>query len=815
MVPERKQWPDLGARPLFFPAVSAVLGSAVSPACGMGGTAGVGFAVLCAGSAFALRGRPGAHLLVLLSFFSTGLGLGRLHSQTRVPQALSQAGASGVIEAEIEDVSVSSDGQRLRLRVVRFEKEPARFRAQLFSPRPSPGLTKGQRLLLRVALSPYAAASNPGEADLLGLRRRRGLLFKGSFVPASAVVLRPGLRGSRWLEEARRSLSQKAQALAPTPTSAALFATLAAGLRAELSADAERDFARSGLAHLLSVSGVHVAALGWVLLVGLRLLLVRTLRSSWKWDVRRLAAPLCIPWVWAYVAFTGWQPPAVRSAVMASAALVGMAVWRRADLLNALALAAAALVTVDPPSVAELSVQLSFLALLALFAVTPAFRRMIPVPSPDPSTPGVWKYRAQTAREAIVQTLCASAAVTAVSLPVTASAFHQVSLAGLLSNIAVLPCAALLTALCAGGAFPHVLYPPLATPFVFAGTHLCWAVQTVATFFAALPGAVVALPGFSAVPAFAFFVGVATYALGIGRWRGLGLLAPLSLAWVLLSPRWLQPGLSVTFLSVGQGDAIVLSSRGHHALVDGGGVMNGPNPGQTVVLPYLRHRGIGALDLAVLSHPHPDHALGMVPVLEALPVRRLWTAAGVNPGPLTAALEKAAGRPAEPIRTPSPPFVLGEARITVLGPPADVELLEGVNDKSVVLRVEHGEVSFLLTGDIEAAGEEILPLDRPVTVVKAPHHGSRTSSSEPFVARASPQFVVFCVGLRNRFGFPHSNVVERYKSAGSRCFRTDRDGAIRFESDGLSVRWTTFRATEHIHLHPATTCRTTDADPAW
>jgi competence protein ComEC len=133
--------------------------------------------------------------------------------------------------------------------------------------------------------------------------------------------------------------------------------------------------------------------------------------------------------------------------------------------------------------------------------------------------------------------------------------------------------------------------------------------------------------------------------------------------------------------------------------------------------------------------------------------------------------------------------------LEVLGPPSDRVLLEGVNDRSTVLRVSHGSVSLLLTGDIEEAGEQALE-SGPVTVLKAPHHGSRTSSTPAFVNRVRPRFVVFCVGAQNRFRFPDDEVVERYRAVGARCLRTDVQGAIRFTSDGNTVKVETYHPLE-------------------
>jgi competence protein ComEC len=110
-----------------------------------------------------------------------------------------------------------------------------------------------------------------------------------------------------------------------------------------------------------------------------------------------------------------------------------------------------------------------------------------------------------------------------------------------------------------------------------------------------------------------------------------------------------------------------------------------------------------------------------------------------------------------------------------------------------VVLVRHGDVTVLLTGDVEEAGEAALAEHLgPVTVLKAAHHGSRTSSTEPLLARARPRHVVFCVGRRNRYGFPHPEVVERYQALGSECHRTDLDGAVTVESDGKDVRLSAF-----------------------
>jgi competence protein ComEC len=491
--------------------------------------------------------------------------------------------------------------------------------------------------------------------------------------------------------------------------------------------------------------------------------------------------------------FTGNQAPAVRSAVMATVVLLGLALWRRADGLNSLAAAAVLLVIWAPSSVVDLSLQLSFLAVLSLLLLTPALRAAVPLAPPDPREERRLVRLWGKSRETILETFSASAAVTGASVPLVASAFGRASLAGLISNIVCLPLCGLLTGFAAGGVALFIVSPVLATPVLWAGAWASQLLIILTRFFAEMPLATVKLPQFGPLLTAMYAIGLATWALGSGRWRLGGLLAPAALMVAALVPVFApQAPLRITFLSVGQGDGIVLSSRGHHALVDGGGVPGGGDTGTRFVIPFLQHERIERLDLAVLSHPHPDHALGMISTLGQVPTQRLWLPASSTDGALSRKLiAAAAGAKVEEVQAGWPSFTLGEATLEVLGPPLpeDRELLEGVNDRSVVLLVRHGDVTVLLTGDVEEAGEEML-LDRlgPVTVLKAPHHGSRTSSTEPFLARTRPKYAVFCVGRRNRFGFPHPEIFERYKSLGSECFRTDVDGAVTLESDGHEVR---------------------------
>ena len=173
----------------------------------------------------------------------------------------------------------------------------------------------------------------------------------------------------------------------------------------------------------------------------------------------------------------------------------------------------------------------------------------------------------------MLETLCASGAVTLASLPLVAATFGRVSLAGFVSNIVCLPLCGVLTGFAAGGAALQVVAPWLATPLLWGGAWASWVLLGLTRFFAHVPLATVDVPAFGLAASLLYAAGLGFWALGERRWRWGGLLVPGALALALVWPHVRpEPGLRLTFLSVGQGDALVLSSRGHHALLDGGGV---------------------------------------------------------------------------------------------------------------------------------------------------------------------------------------------------------------------------------------------------
>jgi competence protein ComEC len=403
------------------------------------------------------------------------------------------------------------------------------------------------------------------------------------------------------------------------------------------------------------------------------------------------------------------------------------------------------------------------------------------------------------------------------TLPLSAWLFGQVAPAGLVANIVLVPVASVLQ-------LPALLCGVVGA--VVDVDVITWCGGQAALLLEALVfGLAGVLPGVRAIePPSAIVAALLVLgALGVGALVMAGRIRMAFASTTVIALGVLAMGfepraLRVTFLPVGQGDgAVVEFPDGAVMVVDAGGrVPFDPTmsdagraevlmePGRRVVVPWLQRQGIDRVDVMVLSHPHPDHAGGLLAVARAMPVGALWLAGDVDkPGRLVRPLVAAVGA----TRVRSTPGLLGRhdiggATVEVLAPapvegtPTYPEL--HANDNSLVLRICFEGSCVLLPGDLEALGEDLLiesvGTDRlRADVVKAGHHGSRTSSGQAFVRATSARHVVFCTGRHNTFGFPSPEVEARWRAAGASTWDTAVHGEMRFTLGGGDVSVRTHR----------------------
>ncbi len=650
---------------------------------------------------------------------------------------------------------------------------------------PAPG--RGDRIRFTARLKRPMRYKNPGSFDYRAHLARRGVLLTG-FVeePAEVEVLSRGGGFLRSVDRLRDFLRERMVSAAPGP-GGGLVRALVLGDVGGITEEVYEDFRVTGTSHLIAVSGQHIVIVGAVAFAVLFWVFRRSERLLLKTSARRLALGLALVPIGFYTLLAGSPPSAVRAMILAGLVALAAALNRRPDGLSALAAAAIVIGSLDPAAPFSASFQLSFLAVLGiiLFRNPPRFsRRGVRPHAPTMGAPA-WAHRY------ILGPFWMTAGATLFTVPLVAYRFHDVSLSGFLVNLAAIPVAGLL--LIAGGAAVGV------TALIPGASFLLRAAAWAADRF---------LDGLHAAAAwsregglvFSFhptegemvlgFVGVALAVWAFHRprhvWKPALLGTLLIAACSLEGPR---SEVEVVFLDVGQGDAaLVLTPDGKSLLVDAGGFLipgqkarKGFDVGRDVVVPYLKRRGLERLDAVLLSHPHPDHFGGLQAVFEAFPVGEFWWNGQRFPDVSFDALLEAVRRRGAVRKVLLAPesFPWGGGTVDVLYP-GRVERARSINDNSLVVRLNFGAESVLFAGDIEDLGEGALSDQVPVhaTVLKIPHHASRTSSSVPFVDSVRPEVAVASLGEDNLFKFPHEGVLEKYERRGVKIYRTDRDGAV-------------------------------------
>jgi competence protein ComEC len=656
-------------------------------------------------------------------------------------------------------------------------------------------LSDGRALDVIAPLAPWPLALGDRVRFPAVLRLPRGLLNPGGRDPAarmaaSGIALQalgtgPPVRTAApsalaWIERGRERFAAAADAL--PAAEAGLVRAIGTGDRAALDPGVAASFARSGLAHVLAVSGLHLVVVAFGLERALRFLLLRIDPVASRFDPRRLSAAIALPAAIAYALATGAGVPVLRAAVAAAVAFGGALLDREASAANGLALAILVLLGADPGAALDVSLQLSFAAVAGLVLWAGPLRRALPL---APAPPGSWRRRLS---EPLLSGACATVAASIATAPVLAVHFRQLPLLGLAANVAGVPLGSALTAVASLAAVAASAWPPLAFPFLAAARPLASALIALSDAAAAPRWSVLGVgsPGLLGALAFAAAALLAT------RFRGAPRLAfAAGAAACLLLPGPLRAaaarergGLEVVFIAVGQGDAALLRlPDGSAVLVDAGGAPDGgADPGARDVVPLLRDLGVRRLAAVFVSHPHPDHVLGLAAVADAFPIERLFSNGDLGDGGVREALSRLYPR----ALAPGERWDRAGVSFDVLGGARDAFT---TNDASLVLRVAYGDTAFLFPGDVERAGEAAA-VDRGglrADVVKVPHHGSRTSSTPAFAAAVRPRWAVVCLSTANRFGFPHDEALAHWREVGAHVLRTD-EGAVRFLSDGRRVR---------------------------
>jgi competence protein ComEC len=647
------------------------------------------------------------------------------------------------------DVESAAGGERLPRRVLvswyrsaLHEEQPAVLAGEVHP---------GERWLLTLRLRRPHGNVNPRGFDYEAWLLERGIGATG-YVRARGAQRRLGARSSPLdrIERVRESVRERFLRSLGTTAAAGILAALAVGDQRAISSEEWRLFNRTGVTHLMSISGLHVTLVSglaaWLVGAGWR----RLPRAALRLPARKAAALAAIAAALGYTLLAGFALPAQRTFFMV--AIVAAALWagRLSSPGRTLALALGAVVIGDPWAPLAPGMWLSFGAVALIFYVASG-----------------WSAR----EPRVAQWGRMQWAITVGLAPAALMLFGQVSLAGPLANALAIPVISVVVT-------PLALLAAL-LPYAWLLDAAAWLVEWLLQFLewcAALPGGVWQQHA------------PAPWSVVLALTGALWLLAPRGVPWrasgiALMAPAFAlpppapAPGAAwVTALDVGQGLAVLVRTARRTLLYDAGPTL-GPlaDSGERIVLPALQSAGRPRLEMMVLSHEDSDHLGGALSVLEATEVAALSSSLPASHplNALAAAPQRCAAGTA---------WEWDGVRFEFLHPQSAGAVAARRNDLSCVLRIATAGGSLLLTGDIERAAEMSLVFnygDRLRSeVLLVPHHGSRTSSGREFIAAVAPRWGVVAAGYRNRFGHPNAEVLERYRAAGTSILRTDADGAV-------------------------------------
>lgn len=643
-------------------------------------------------------------------------------------------------------------------------------------------LVAGDRVVLRGRLRLADEARNPGDFDYRAylLASGIGALFYCSDSTPARLFSEPGGRALVRVSHAARVWLQAQIAAFASGQAAALINGMLLGETGELDAEVLEDFARTGLIHILSISGLHVGFIALLLMLAAGLLRIP----------KRRQGAIVIVALWCYAYLTGMRPPIVRATAMASVILSGRIFERETNLANNLCVAALFILLWQPLQLFQIGFQLSFAAVAGLtYLYKPAlfaFTRLV-------------RTRRRTLRWAVAL-LAASLAAQLATLPMVALAYGRVPAAALWGNLVVLPLSFLVIANAALACFfsPLSAFAQQAYGAVAGGAATL--MITFTKWLATLPWAYVEGVHFPPFLLAAYMLMLAA----IAGWRkGVSARLVLAALFMLNLQVWHEawstaPRLRITFFDVGRGDAILLEfPQEKRILLDTGPWLGETSAGERVLVPYFQRRGLRRLDAVIISHPHADHLGGLPALLRAVQIDTVYHC-GFR---ADSELEQKCEALSDSLRVPNK-ILLPHNRLTHFAPAVLTTLCTGaseiiptrkqnLNNASLVLKVIFGGTSLLFPGDSEWESENHLLQHAPALdsdLLKLAHHGSRTSSAQQFLQAVTPQWAVISAGRNNKFGHPHEQVLMRCDSLGIALARTDEDGAVIFETDGRNLR---------------------------
>jgi competence protein ComEC len=659
---------------------------------------------------------------------------------------------------------------------------------------------------------------NPGGFDYEHYLNRQGIYATGYIANSSGIILlrensASGLKLQ--LESFRMYLKQIIYKNAPSPQREIIEA-MTIGDQNGIPTDIRDNFNKTGTSHILSISGLHIGMVAATAFFLITLLLKSSEYLMLRLNIIKVSAVAAFILVLFYSLIAGMGVTVLRSALMALVFLIALISGKHRDLYNTLALAGLIILVITPQALFDISFQLSFLAVLALIYVVPrfsnlSFQRFATLPA--------W---GQSIIRYLYMSILVCLAATIGTLPLIVFYFNRVSAVTIIANLIAVPLLGTLALAIAMAFLLCSFFSPVVAGFFIKLTSFFVQISVTAiNKLAELSWAsfIFTKPAIGEIIIFYLFIILLVQFIDArkngGNRRQLLFLKYFLAAIVIFfagNALYLElrekftSDLRITAVDVGQGSSLLVRfPGGENMLIDGGGFIDSSfDVGKMVIAPYLYHERISRIDKVILTHPHPDHLIGLFHILDNFNVREVWSTGNIPDEEYYQEWQRIIKERKIKqyfLSATTPAKNINNVEITFIWPPypsgpdnkefSDDDL----NDSSLVFKIKYGKVSFLVTGDISVNIENILVRsgkDLKSDALFVPHHGSVHSSSSAFIKKVACRYAVVSAGRNNVFRHPHLDTLARYKAAHVQLWRTDQNGAITLRTDGTKLSADTY-----------------------
>ena len=632
--------------------------------------------------------------------------------------------------------------------------------------------------------------NNPGQLDIVTMLKCENITANLSASKTGVHVEK--INGSIWIKflrlmaDIREHYKNSMRSVMSNQEAVAIFAMLFGGYEG-LKPELTESFVTTGIVHILSVSGSHMTLLAvvtaWICNI-----------FGWSKSLKFATGVIVIG---SYIVLSGCVPPVLRSGYMGILLFFATSFGYISYSRRLLTLIAIFMLLYSPLLLFHISFQLSFLSSAGILYFAPKITKILK------------EYKMPIF---LAISIACTTSVTITSQPIIAWYFNQMSVSALLSNLIVIPILEFIIIISLIGGIIGLIIAPLAKIIFIIDSLIFGAAYELNKLIANIPFSKIYFPTIDFAWSIIYYLILIFFAQNKNNKKiiisyfkeNIKYIQTAAIIIILVIAFKLGMNLSkpaeveVHFIDVHQGDcALLITPNGHAMMFDTGGVREHTfDIGSRVDIPYLYHYGITKLDYIFLSHAHEDHTAGAGSIIKKIQVDKIITA-GESKSVYATSMAISESAPELNVLRKAIEgeiFDIDGVKVEVIYAPDVNDNLTG-NEVSNVYKVTFKNVTFLFTGDLIKENEQIILNERKnikSTLLKVGHHGSKTSSSKEFIEAVQPQFAVFCVGANNTFGHPRAEVIELIKSVGAEIYRTDKNGAIIFRTDGnkISVKTT-------------------------